>query len=735
MARICRASFSAERDVELVIVDADAVDRSKASQFPSHAQHLLEMVNCRDCEKEWPFEAVMGIEPLLEQVEGGSGDVTYLCWQYNGQDLHAVGLGSNKKQRKQAALLALVLARLLLTCHDMPPELAEYLRQLAARPVRKLLLRPGAAPAIQPSQGQWEEADGASQWEAREPWLPVSGSWVWWYDRTTLVILCEDDLARIFADAKTWFYEAAGVSQEPERDDLPRSVNQDFQRIFPDVFFTDRFRHKGHSVIGVGRDVKHRTRAGCLGLAALFQKTAGTLPQPRQRVMDEIFHSEWFPQEPIQRFYDMQSWGFWQNMEMWAEGQPEQEFSKPTVNEIRMNCQPAMLKALEQKWWVEIDLTNSGRPWRGIIKGHKEEKSIFRFTRPGITRFAIAADWNKRDPYQETPLIYFVAETGDGHVHTFHTLDRTDETMLKEVSRKDQILAYRHAAGWEVKKRWQAFEENVFQNLIRDFEATERQNGYWDTDFQPPAAAPSLYAWRLSTELQATFQKWLATHRSRCESVEEVRSHCGDEAMRDTLDSAVQGLFQEFEVRPADWPSTVPGNAAARRPRTFSPLQKSMLESILAENSGAIRGLDPSRSPDAERRFQWEWCWASEDIRFGHAKVSDHFIHGKGSGRSLDSLVEELVDGSTRSEDIPALVAVRHLGLRLVVCGNRRLRCFKEALLRGRDCKFKVITHPFPSLHTVENISQRFALVAKALVAVDNVDGKNVQVRPKRRRM
>ena len=33
--------------------------------------------------------------------------------------------------------------------------------------------------------------------------------------------------------------------------------------------------------------------------------------------------------------------------------------------------------------------------------------------------------------------------------------------MLKQVSRKDQILAYRHAAGWEVKKRWQAFEETL----------------------------------------------------------------------------------------------------------------------------------------------------------------------------------------------------------------------------------------------------------------------------------
>ena len=147
-----------------------------------------------------------------------------------GEKTLMISSQGNKKQRKQAALLALVLARLLLTRHDMPPELSEYFRQLAARP-RKLLLRPGAAPATQPSQGQWE-ADGASQ-EAREPWLPVSGSWVWWYDRTTLVILCEDELARIFADAKTWFYEAAGVSQEPERDDLPRSVNQDFQRIFP----------------------------------------------------------------------------------------------------------------------------------------------------------------------------------------------------------------------------------------------------------------------------------------------------------------------------------------------------------------------------------------------------------------------------------------------------------------------------------------------------------------------
>lgn len=33
--------------------------------------------------------------------------------------------------------------------------------------------------------------------------------------------------------------------------------------------------------------------------------------------------------------------------------------------------------------------------------------------------------------------------------------------MRSICSRKDEILAFRHAAGWEVKNRWQAFQETV----------------------------------------------------------------------------------------------------------------------------------------------------------------------------------------------------------------------------------------------------------------------------------
>eukprot|EP00435_Cladocopium_sp_Y103_P034302 s1612_g8.t2 len=367
--------------------------------FPSMAQRLLQMQNCYDCEKEWPFEEVMGLENLLNQLEDRCG---------------------NKQERKRAALLALSVACLLvegaISCH--PPVLSKYLA--AARTAQVVQL--------QPAPGQTKESSESWEWRDRpeavskSAWLPVSGSWIWWY-RESLVVLCEDAQARIFADAKSWFYTAAGVKEEPQSEDLPGTLQQDFHRVLPNIFYTNHFQHGGYSVIALGRDVKHRTRAGCLGLAAQICRDPRTeqmqLTKVQQLVVDE---------EPLQRFYDIQNHGFWQNMQMWSRCQ-EQEvpvFSKEGLSDIRMNAQPALLKSLETRQWVEIDLTKSGRPWTGIIKGHQEERKKSLFTRPGIKSFAIASDWNKRDPYQGCPLIFFVVETDDGQRHTFHKLERTD---------------------------------------------------------------------------------------------------------------------------------------------------------------------------------------------------------------------------------------------------------------------------------------------------------------------
>jgi hypothetical protein len=49
--------------------------------------------------------------------------------------------------------------------------------------------------------------------------------------------LCEDAQARIFADAKNWFYRAAGVKEEPQSEDLPQRLQQDFKKFSP-TFFT-----------------------------------------------------------------------------------------------------------------------------------------------------------------------------------------------------------------------------------------------------------------------------------------------------------------------------------------------------------------------------------------------------------------------------------------------------------------------------------------------------------------
>lgn len=322
-----------------------------------------------------------------------------------------------------------MLARLLISQHDLPWELREDFRRALATPVRWLQLCPGTSPVgwerQQQSEEPWQRTDDA-------PWLPVSGSWAWWHQQS-LVVLCEDQLARIFAEAKTWFYEAAEVNEEPWPEDLKDPLRKDIQRIFPDIFFTSLFTHKSYRVIAVGRDVKHRVRAGCLGLAAQISNDRGAYLTPAQQlVVDEIFQkSSWFPQQPLQRFYCMESQGFWQNMDMWAEGRRVQAFGKVTVSEIRRNCQPALLKELETNSWAEIDLTNSNRPWRGIIEGHEE---AFRFKGQKIERFAIEADRNKLDKNQgpfRCPLIYFAVRMADGTLHTFDTLDRTATWMLQ----------------------------------------------------------------------------------------------------------------------------------------------------------------------------------------------------------------------------------------------------------------------------------------------------------------
>ena len=149
----------------------------------------------------------------------------------------------------------------------------------------------------------------------------------------------------------------------------------------------------------------------------------------------------------------------------------------------------------------------------------------------------------------------------------------------------------------------------------------------------------------------------------------------------------------------------------------FSPVQKLLLDEVLRQDDTCqlLGPLDPSRCPEAE--WWWEWHSADEDIRFSHVNISRRFRHGHPK-LALNDLIAQLVANPRDSESIPALVAVKREGVLHVIMGNRRLKCYKEALKKGSNCFFKVIVHEFPDCRNISDDASRFAFRLKVIQAM-----------------
>lgn len=164
----------------------------------------------------------------------------------------------------------------------------------------------------------------------------------------------------------------------------------------------------------------------------------------------------------------------------------------------------------------------------------------------------------------------------------------------------------------------------------------------------------------------------------------------------------------------------------------FSPLQKLLLDEVLQGDSHLLKQLDPSRCGHSE--WWWEWHSADEDIRFSHDEVSRTFLHGH-QGLALSDLVAQLVANPRDSENIPALVAVKRQGVLHVIMGNRRLKCYKEALKKGRNCFFKVIVHEFPDCRSISDPASRNAFKLKVIQAMSTENhGQEVDFHQSKRR-
>ena len=312
-----------------------------------------------------------------------------------------------------------------------------------------------------------------------------------------------------------------------------------------------------------------------MGLAALISRKRGLAPLSEQwrLVQQEVETCPWFPASVRNVFHDLDAQRYWQNIEDWrgheqkraslplqsadTDGLPG--LSKDVVESILMCCQPALLAQLvECEDYAEIDLTESGRPWPRIFASFGKKDRCDDIVGAGIVRFSVAVHPERICPYQRCPQVHFVAVRADGSKCRFNGLDKTDADRARECDQHDKCLAFRLAAGWEVRGRWEAFKYRVFVDLIDDFRKSCRsQDG-----------GRKLFAWTLSAELQDSFRSWLRHDRQPCSVVEQLRRITReDPELPQTVDKAVAVVAEQFSQPVSHRPGQVP-QAKYTRPST-----------------------------------------------------------------------------------------------------------------------------------------------------------------------
>eukprot|EP00928_Gymnodinium_smaydae_P074708 TRINITY_DN57732_c0_g1_i1.p1 TRINITY_DN57732_c0_g1~~TRINITY_DN57732_c0_g1_i1.p1 ORF type:complete len:631 (-),score=49.17 TRINITY_DN57732_c0_g1_i1:173-1996(-) len=602
-----------------------------------------------------------------------------------------------------------------------------------------------------------------------EAWVPVSGSWIWWYGKY-LMILCEDASSTLFSDARKVFTTTTGADAsevEYKGDVTERYWPELFADLsnanFPDVYYASVHIWKRHVVIGLGRRLEHRTRAACVGFAMLHAGRAYRWVEPKWRsVCNEVFwYSASFPVGFFKGFAETEGEVFWQNVQQW-QSHPNHACKVPlsagefvqipplgakAIEDIVMNCQHALHAELDRGGdYAEIDLTMSQRPWCRIVTAHKKWRELVGC---GVTRFAVAVHRDKISPYQERPLVHFVIERTDGSIATFSDSHRSEADLRSTCLAQDRRLAFRLAAGWEVRGRWEAFKWRVCVDMVDEFEQKRRPAGWLESDFRFQCdGSHDFFAWALSADLKEEFLTWLVHDRQECVAISKLRDTVrNDPVLLEAVDSSVSMLRGDCAdtstpmqtdriVAPQRVDDVAPrlydtATQQLASPTLFTPLQRAMFDDCFRDEK--YRCLDPSRDASAEHAYAHlcEWFEAANDkVRFSHDAISSVFLHGDHNNSRVDSLVTDLLHEKVYAQHLPPLVCIKYEDAYRVIFGNRRLYAYKEAARRGVDVWFRMIVHEFPSCQHIRDRRLRVAFRLKAIQAMDTTsDGKTVTLR------
>jgi len=146
---------------------------------------------------------------------------------------------------------------------------------------------------------------------------------------------------------------------------------------------------------------------------------------------------------------------------------------------------------------------------------------------------------------------------------------------------------------------------------------------------------------------------------------------------------------------------------------------------IVKELAGGARFHDPARDRWACREQARNTCLIDvRKLRFCHATISPHFMHGQHRGLPVLSLLEDLHAGKADPRQLPPMVVMRtNKGLD-VVCGNRRLYCLKRYAAEASTC-----VNAWCIVYDLKAQDTPRPLVMKYILAATTRDGGSIQLR------
>ena len=406
-------------------------------------------------------------------------------------------------------------------------------------------------------------------------------------------VCCDDDSLEIFKSAKNLAYQLLDLTSSSDaKEDRPTDI-QEYLNAAGHRDSPWQYLHaSGAQGLGLGSNQKKVSRAAFLALALhKASMSKGEVPNILQGPLESAYTASdlqapkdvWEPwKQPSQVPTDFQQVfeETWRACAEWTPGfnandMPEilelhhvdvlrqQGIRIPhkKSHEILMAARGLMMAELEKSKEDVLYKSLAHYPWQAIVAG-TADKIRADLVGPGIKEFRLEMRRKEMCPHhQNQQMAVFVAVQQDGRKVIHHPHATKDEPLRFEdvdgdmnagpPSKDDIVRAFRLATNWSVKKRWTAFQHDVFQDILRRFKHHFRpelpeSEDFCPTDFQ--YGANGVQAWQLGPVMKQEFIGFLQDRQAGKYDSDLADDSDGDELVVRHTETSSQHTLPESPI-------------------------------------------------------------------------------------------------------------------------------------------------------------------------------------------